>query len=291
MLVISAAFTSNASEDTWTLRATPQAFVADYRQSQQRDSMAGVGVLLFGENRRRGGFSAAYTRNTIGFHGTGADIDENALFASARYYPPASPYGGEWTVRVDAHWVDNNDITNATDVAALAPQISYLNPTRTLYADLGLAYSQYSDSTLSGDDLRVLQWTPTVGFGSRALTDWLQLRGYLIAPSSESRAQGLSGTTALQARWTHWFIDRPLRISSAFLGAMLGQRIYAVDGDAAAVYNLADAERGAASAGLNWASSDRLSVTLLGSAERYRNRTLDDNYVRFLVYVGITGTW
>lgn len=250
--------------ERWTNTLGLQATQGAYTDAQIRDRMANMGVMLSSDYLDNGGFTLGSTRTEItnrnGFQGTRQD----AAFVSGRYHFTPDQIPGRLTTRLDLHYINNNDVTRNTDkVKTYAPQISYLSADKRRYLDLGYARSLYQE------DLHVEQWTPTVGLGFNEGADWLQFRGWFIASSNQARSQGKSSTQALEMKWTHWLGQNPLRIDNIKFGLVEGERIYAVDGDAGSVANLADVNRGAASVGAEWKVGDTATVQAIVGQDRF----------------------
>lgn len=254
----------------WAFKLTPQVVYGAYSGSPTRDRMASVGLYLDGQHTNRGGFVLGVNHGEYMFKPGNPDVRQNEFFASGRlsFSPPGAP--GRLTARIDFQRLDNDDPTRATDgVNVVAPQLSFLSTDKTWYLDLGYARSDYADSTIVPGSLRVHQWTPTIGFALNQGFDWVQLRAYVIDSSNPARSQNKDSTGALEAKWFHYFTRRGIIPERIQLGALVGNRIYAVDGDAAVVYNLADLQKGALSLNAQWALGQNTSVMLGGSYERY----------------------
>lgn len=279
------------STDTWKLTAGAQALAGDYQQSVERKYIASAGFVLSAERASAGGVSLIYNRNWIDFYAANADLEENNWFLSGHKYFLADT-GGTWTMRLDGYRVDNSEQAESeNDVWAAAPQMSFLNGSRTVYLDVGVAYSVYGDSATFPDDLNVVQLTPTLGLGTSAFTDWFQFRGYFIRPSNADRAQSQENTAALEVKYTHWYVDRPLGLYSLQAGVLAGERVYAVDHDAAAVYNLADLQTGGVTLSGQWEwFRDTIVITLLGH-DQFENQLIGDKYRRSFFYLGISRSW
>jgi hypothetical protein len=107
-------------------------------------------------------------------------------------------------------------------------------------------------------------------------------------------AQNKKSTAAAEVKWSHWFAPgNVLALHKMQVGLLAGERVFAVDGDAAAVYNLADVQRGSATLGLTWKTSDNSHIMLLGGQERYlySNGTIANNYISRFGYVDASVQW
>ncbi|MDX8389687.1 MAG: hypothetical protein R8M38_04260 [Mariprofundaceae bacterium] len=274
-----------AAED-WIVDTQLQSLYGKYQDSSQRDAMMSGGFSLAAEYHDQAGFLLGATATRIDFKESDA-ISQQSYLGGLHYNIFSDTLSGKLGLRVDAHWINNNDPTGDTDrVRVLAPLISYVNFKKTFYLDLGFAYSRYQN------DLSVIQVSPALGFALNSGADWLQLRGYWIEPSDASRAQSKANTTAVDAKYTHWFSPGGWYIPDQLLLSVLaGERIYAVDHDAMAVYNLADTQQGSYALGLQWQLGESGKVLLMGGSERYLNAPLDESYQSHFAYLSISTEW
>jgi len=277
---------SFAAEGDWSVKTDMQALYGNYSGSASRSSLASGGLILSSDYLEKGGFSLAANYTRLAFK-TGNNINQQGYYANVRYNLNFDALPGSVTLRLDGHLVNNNDVTGNTDnVKVVAPQISFINYAKTFYIDLGYARSSYQNN------LNVDQFTPTLGFGFNGGADWLQLRGFFIKPSNALRAQNKSSTAAVDVKWSHWFAPGSWHhLEKMQLGGLVGERIYTVDNDAAAVYNLADIQRGSFSLALQWRLAESVSLMLMGGNEAYINNTIGDNYDNRFVYLDISKIW
>jgi len=277
---------SVAAEGDWSVKTDVQALYGNYSGSQQRSSLSSGGLILSSDYLEKGGFSLAANGTRLVFK-TGNNINQQGYYANARYNLYFDALPGPMTLRLDGHLINNNDISGNTDnVKVIALQISFINYAKTFYVDLGYARSSYQNN------LHVDQFTPTLGFGFNGGADWFQVRGFFIKPSNRLRAQNKGSTAAVDVKWSHWFAPGAWhRVEKMQLGGLFGERIYAVDNDAAAVYNLADIQRGSLSLSLQWKLAESLHLMLMGGNERYLNNTIGDSYNNRFAYIDISKSW
>ena len=172
------------------------------------------------------------------------------------------------------------------------PMVSFLNYAKTFYADLGYAYSSYRSDDSGTDDIDIVQWTPTLGFGFNRAYDWLQFRAYFIDLSSSNRVGDKETTSALELKLTHWFsADAPLNLHSVRLALLAGERIYTVDSDACSLCNIPDLQTSLVSVGAEWKLGDKANVLLQGGYESYENMLLDDHYSSTYLYGYLSQSW
>lgn len=275
-----------AAQGDWSVKTDAQGLYGNYSGSLARSSISSGGAILSADYLERGGFAVGGNYTSLNFK-TGSNINQQAVYGSVHYniYTDALP--GPLTFRLDGHGVFNNDASGNTDnVRVVAPQISFLNYAKTFYVDFGYAYSVYKNN------LKVHQFTPTLGFAFNHANDWLQFRGYIIDPSNPLRAQNKNITAAVDIKWTHWFEPGAWHhLEKMQISGLAGERIYAVDGDAALVYNLADIQRGSGSLALQWRLGESLHLMLMGGDERYLNNLTADTYDNRFIYIDISKQW
>jgi hypothetical protein len=274
------------------VRTDLQGFHATYSGAQQRAALQNIGLFMRADYLERGGITLGYNRTSLQGDENAPDIEQDNVFVGGRLQLTPDWAEGQLTLRLDGYSISNDDPGGATDdVTVLAPQISFLNYARTFYADLGFSKSSYGDSLLIPEALDVEQWTPTLGFGFNEQRDWLQLRAFVIRPSSSARAQNKRDTAALQVSWTHWTSTGFLGIDNFRYSVMLGERIFAVDPDAGSVSNLSDLQTGAAAIGSEWVPSERTRLLLLIGVERYEDLNIADEYDSVFAYLNFTYLW
>ncbi|MBF0186913.1 MAG: hypothetical protein HQL50_03205 [Magnetococcales bacterium] len=276
------------ADDLWTINGSVSGVIGDYDDSNTRGSFYGSGLKMSFDYLDRGGFTLGYNYTHVDFKdGQGRDLDQAAYYASGRLQ--ARPDGARGTVifRMDTHLVDNDDITGTSDGAyAVAPIIGFYNYDKSLYLDLGLTRSFYMN------DFRLMQLTPTVGFGFNEGSDWLQLRGFLIDSNNRSRSQGEEFTAALDIKYSHWFAPgNLLKIDQVSLGGLVGDRIHAVDPDAASMTNLSDVQTGSASISGSWRLGDVTNLTVLGGGDFYENVPAKDSYRSTYFFLNLSREW
>lgn len=272
----------------WTTTLGAQVIYGAYSGALQRDSMTGEGLVLSSDYLEQGGYTLGLNHSNVKAQGGVTDTRQNALFASGRTHFTPDKLPGRLSVRLDLHVVDNDDATRNTDaVMAIAPQVSYLSFDKRRYYDLGYARSSYQNN------LSVNQWTPTAGFALNDGADWLQVRGWLIDPSNPARAQGKDATAALEMKWTHWLAANFAGIDNMKLGLTAGERIYAVDGDAGSLSNLADINRGGLNLGAEWKLGKTSTLLAMIGQDRFRNASLTpvDDYTLNYAYLWLSGQW
>ncbi|MDX8384275.1 MAG: hypothetical protein R8M45_09355 [Ghiorsea sp.] len=275
---------ASASED-WSSSAVLQSSYTLYADSDKRNSAVSAGVLMAADYLDGVGFSLAGNVLKLDM-ASGDPITQKSLFASGRYPYYADSLGGKLTFRLDAHSLDlSNDLLYQETVKSIAPSLAFLNYSKRFYVDMGYAYSMYDNNNLT-----VQQFSPTVGFSFNQDADWLQSRIYAVRPSSANLDQGVANTLALEMKWTHALAPN-FGLERMFVSTLLGERVYAVDGDAAAVYSLSDVQQGGFSAGVQGAWFDGVKSTLLVGYDAYLNQSTNDAYTSQYVYLALSKSW
>lgn len=142
----------------------------------------------------------------------------------------------------------------------------YKTPDAAKYIDMGYTHMDYDDAaarqvTLTGGIALFNQWV------------WSQTRLYYIDLSK--KVQDKSSTFAVEERLTYYAIPKKLTLT---LYGLLGQRIYAYDPDLGIAYGLPDIQKG--SVGLTIAYNFTKALSIYGDVtyEKYKNKTINDNY-------------
>jgi hypothetical protein len=281
-----AALSCQAQADTWSFNATPSLTYGSYSGSVQRDKLSEIGVMISADYLDQGGVTAGYSNTRVNLKNA-TTIDQNNYLLSGRKHIFLDSGSGRLTLRLDAHRLNNNDVTGATNgVSVIAPQVGWLSDDHTLYADLGYANSRYPNQTT------VHQYTPTLGFGFNSNADWIQMRAYLISGLNPASTGGNSSTSDLDMKWTHYFAPgSELVPASVSLGVAAGKKMYAVDMDAQSVANLADLSKGAATLGLAWNINKNTKLFVLAGQSRYSNVAMANDYKLNVGYASLSIDW
>jgi hypothetical protein len=278
-----------SAPDAWTMTFTPQYSYGRYNNSPARDSVSSATLYAAAQYLEAGGVAVSASSTTVKMLAGLPTLDQSSGFISGYLNFTPDLLSGQLTLRGDVLRADNNDASNETNgVTAYAPQVSFLNFAKTYYLDLGYAASRYGDSSSGNGSLAVTQWTPTFGFALNDGYDWLQLRGYDIRFSNSQRAQNNSATDAVEMKWIHYFSATGWMPEQVQLGALFGQRIYAVD--SGNVYNLADMQQGGVSLAANWLLDTGLHLLLQCGQERYA-ASGGSAYTGTYAYLAISEQW
>ncbi len=269
------------AESSWNYHLDIQGEAGAYNGSRFRNSIASTGVFVRADHHK-GGITLGYNHTRINFISAIRDINQDDWFVSGRLHFQPSLLAGKLSTRLDLYRINNNDPSNfSDDVVVIAPQLSWIHQNQSLYLDIGYAHSIYRHN------LNVNQLTPTIGFALNHRYDWIQLRSYLIHSSNSLRSQGKPETIAVEAKWTHYFgSNKPLgSLEYIKLGILAGERVFAVDGDAADVFNLSNTQKGTISLTTQWALTENQKLLFSASLSRYKNGFIGDTYTLPLLYV------
>ena len=293
----------------WTLKLSPQMFYVGYAGSPVRNDLIGSGVYFDAQYLDRGSIAggAVYTRLNLKEKYSALNQASEFLSGQLNFTPESLP--GRLSLRVDGHQINNDDPYNESDdVQALASLVSFFHESKSFYVDLGYAISFYNESPLTVQQfippsllkkvnkgsLTVQQWTPTLGVGFNQGQDWLQLRLYDISVSNPKRAMR-PHTDAVEIGLTHYLASQSVWMPRwVMVGALVGNRMYAVDADTELVYNLSDEQKGGGFVTAQWDLSAHYKATLSGGYDVYETRNeTDDRYLYSgtHVYMGMTAQW
>lgn len=224
-----------------------------------------------------------YHKSRVALHSPAPDARQSEYFGRLRAETRVDGVPGLLIVQVDGHLLRDDDPSGATDaVSTLEPRFSFRSYGGWIAGDVGMAQSRY------GNGLRVRQWTPSLASSLGDPSLWLSARAYAIRFSNPAQAGGSSETLALEIKAAK-FLARPrlLGVDRFYGGILVGDRLFAVDSDAMAVYNLADRQRASGSAGVGWRWNKGSTIDLLGGFQRYENAPIGEAYTLRFLYLGI----
>ena len=305
------------SANGWYWKASGQMLLKGYQGSEQFSAFNDLAGFIAADYLERGGVKFGYhvsqTSYRTGLSAAPDQVDSQTFYASGRLNDFPDQLPGKLTIRLDTYigrdtWryktvtaasgppmsggTRRNTVTENDDYQALNPIVSFLDFSKTFYVDLGYAYSGYHSSDASVDNIKVAQWSPTLGLGFNRGFDWLQLRAYLINLSSSNRIGDKDSTSAMEFKWLHWFgPDAPLNMHGVHLSFLSGQRVYAIDSDAGDLNSTADLQTGLFAAGAEWQLGQQLDLLMQVGQETYENSTLSDEYNNNYLYVSISHAW
>jgi len=278
--------------ENWYVSTTASVMPGKYSGSEQRNSLFSGSLLLNADYLDTFNFAIAYNKSSIDFkkiNGTGANINQNSYAGRLQYHFFSDSLGGIVTTQLVMHNISNDDITTLTDnVSVIAPKLSYLNYDKDFYMDIEYVKSSYPNNS----DLTITQYTPSLGFSFNKNSDWLSFKAYLINSSNKNLSQNEDSLSSLDIKWTHWSgPDALLGINNFFIDILTGNRIFAVDNDAFAVYNLADLQKGSLSVGASWKIKQNIDVTAILGIEDYENKPINNSYKQQYLYFSLTKHW
>ncbi|THB65661.1 MAG: hypothetical protein D6B27_08085 [Gammaproteobacteria bacterium] len=275
------------AESSWNNSITAQSLFGEYSGSVKRDSIVSGGVIFSGDYLDSGGITIGINHSNVKFNLGYGDISQNSLYLSGRYNIFSDSISGKVILRSDLHYIDNDDPTQDTDqVKAFAPQATYVPYSGAYAINFGFAYSSFQNN------LSVYQYTPGFGFGFNDKKDWLSVGAYLIYPDNTLRSQGRLTTRAIELNLTHWLTgERILPISFLTANVMLGERIYAVDNNAGAVYNLANVQKSSFSVGSSWDLGNSYSMMTIIGQENFEDVDISNSYSNRYLYFNLSKSW
>ncbi len=278
---ISLPLSQQAYADDWSGYADVSVIAGGYSGTTTRTAINAYGASLNLNYLEWGGMKVAGSQLTITDRGNA--IKQEAVFASIYANHFCDTLSGVFKFRLDVHQASlSDDFTYQDKVVAYAPQISFLNYQKSFYADLGYAVSTYDLG------FEVKQYTPTLGFGFNQGADWMQVRGYWV-DATHQRTTNVQSTQAVELKLTHW-TEPGSMFSQYFVNALAGERIFAVDGDAAAIYSLVDKQQGGGAIGVAWQSQYVDGMVML-SVDQYLNQATNATYINSLVYISMSKSW
>ncbi len=285
--ILSVTSSLTIAADQWKNSITLQSLIGSYEQSVKRDSIFSGGVIFTGDYLDNGGFSLGLNHSNVKFDVEDNNISQNSIFLSGRYNIFTDDLSGKIILRTDLHYIDNDDVTKNTDmVKAIAPQLTYIPYSGDYSLNFGFAFSSFQN------DLSVYQYTPNIGFGFNDKKDWLNIGAYLIYPDNSQRAQGKTSTKAIEATLTHWLgKDGYLPINYLTANILLGERIYAVDNNAGAIYNLANVQENSFSLGCSWDLGNQLSMLTVIGQENFEDVEISDPFSNRYFYINLSKNW
>lgn len=279
--LLSLSFSTLAYADDWSGYTDVSWLTGAYSGDTTRTSVNAYGASINLSYLERAGIKVAGSQLSLTDNGNA--ITQQSAFVSAYMNYFCDTFGGVFTFRLDTHQADlSDDLTYKDSVRAYAPQISFLNYQKNFYLDLGYSVSTYDLG------LEAKQYTPTLGFAFNQGSDWLQMRGYLI-DTTDTVSGVVSSTQAAEFKLTHW-TELGSVFSQLFVHALVGERILAVDGDAAAIYSLVDKQQGGGAIGAAW-KSDYVDGTVMLSVDQYLNQTSNATYTNSIAYINISKSW
>lgn len=272
---------SPAYADDWSGYADASLLAGAYSGDTTRTAINAYGASLRLDYLEQAGVKLAGSQLVLTDNGIA--ITQQSAFASAHWNYFCDTLGGVFKFRLDVHQSDlSDDVAYKDSVRAYAPQISFLNYQKSFYADLGYSTSTYNLG------LEAKQYTPTLGFAFNQGADWLQMRGYLI-DTKDTVSGSVASTRATEFKLTHWTAPGAV-FSQYFVHALVGERILAVDSDAASIYSLVDKQQGGGAIGAAW-QSHYVDGTLMLSVDQYLNQTTSATYINSLAYISISKSW
>lgn len=306
--------TQAADNNNWRKSTLIQSYLQTYNGDTRRQLDFNAGVYLNLDYLDSGGVSLGYNYTFTDFD-YNADLTEHLFYFSGRRHVYLDTIPGKLTLRIDGYIgedtlrynVNNppgpiagghmgrgnmsggsSTVSESTDILVYQPVLAYSNFNKTFYADFGYAHSEYSGPV----DIDVDQLTPTVGFGLNESYDWFQLRGYFISFETSESLSVDDQFESVEIKYTHWFPDSNGAAMEFWrLSGIFGDRLLAVDPDAAAVYSTSDKQTANFSASIQWKLSSMTRLLLLLNYSEYENISVNNEYDSMLLYLNLQRQW
>lgn len=244
-------------------------------------------------------------RQDVSFDGNG-DINNELVHANGWFSWYPSSLGGKFTISLDAFDGSDNaffitDVTTTTtnpgqgqgqgqtvttitatvtpeSISVINPAFSYLNSSKTFYAELSYAKSDY-EAESGSNSLEAEQWSPAVGFGFNENYDWLQLRYYSVDLSNGLRTNGAVDSSAFSASYTHWLEGNAQKgLHFVNLTLLAGDRLYGVEQDVRKIFNVTDQQTGSMIVGGNIKFSSSADMSIYVGFEQYEDLSNELDY-------------
>ncbi|MCW8933640.1 MAG: hypothetical protein OQK98_02845 [Gammaproteobacteria bacterium] len=303
------------ADNNWYMSASANINFNAFSKSQNLDTQTELGVFVDADYLENYALSAGLIYQNQG-QKSFDNISNNILFLGARYhiYPESVP--GRLSLSLETYTESENSTVKTTrtqtpgpgsggpptvtittelindSMDIINPVISYLNYTKTFYADLGYTQSEYGSTDPEIGKLKVKQWAPTIGFSFNDQYDWLQFRYYNIELSNDARSPGVTKTSASEFKLTHWLNNNEnFSFNNIQFIMLIGERLFAVDADARKVYNLADMQTSTYSIGGNWKNANKNEFYLYAGVENYEDPESNENYINVFLYSGYKKFW
>lgn len=304
-----------ADNSDWQKSTIVQSYLQSYDGDTSRQLDFNAGAYVNMDYLESGGVSLGYNFTFTEFENK-ADLTEHLFYLSGRHHVYMDTLPGKLILRIDGYVgedtlrynVNNppgpiagghmgrggmsgggsSTVSESTDIFIYQPILAYSNYKKTFYADLGYSHSEYSGTV----NIDVDQITPTLGFGWNSSYDWLQLRGYLIELKTPTTSSADDQFESVELKFTHWFADSTISsIEYWRFSTIIGERLLAVDPDAAAVYSTADKQTASLALSAQWKLSAATNILTLVSASQYENITANNEYDSLLFYLNLQQQW
>lgn len=304
-----------AEEALWQFNHTLQTNSQDYIGTANRKDAYNVGYLISASYLETGSLAFSYDHTLVDL-GNNASITENLSFLSARFHRYPDILSGKLSIRLDTYFgkdtlkynqntppsstpgpgqgpgygknktyrTTQDSIQETIDISTYFFQCAFINHKKTLYTDIGYAYSKYSGRF----NTKVSQITPSIGFGWNNSYDWIQWRAYVIALEKYTFAFDDKKFESIETKYTHWFADdASSRLEFIRFTLLSGNRVLAVDPDTTTLYSITDLQKTSLSSSIQWQLSKNNKLLAALQYDKYQNQTLVDNYDSYLFYLNL----
>lgn len=282
------------ADSAWNMSANGHIYSSFFSENAVQDRMNAIGLGISADQDRIG-LLAKYDFFKLSLDTE--EIQDSVLMGSLRYsLDQARLYaakldlysiyesGGETYIqrgRGNKIVVVTNQLKQTAHI--IYPQLSYLNANKTLYLDIGYAFSRYQ--VKNAQSSYIYQLSPSLGF-SLTQRDWLHLRSFFI----RSDDLLLEESESLHLRWLHTLNSNAL-LNQVYFSFQWGDRAFAIEPDDKVVYNMGEVQR----RGINLGLISRLNKTtnlILQSGREY-NRSFENgtDFEQSYIYLSLDHKW
>ena len=264
-----------------------QAINGSYSEESVKKSIQSNGLVFYVDILDDIRFTSINTNTEIKFDDPVDNIDQTSRFTSIAYNL-YSDYA-KINLRTDYHYIDNDDISGATDdVSINSYQTSILPYDNSYYAEIGFSKSKYpyTGNLVYSTPLNIKQINVSYATNVSG-SDWLTLKAYRINSSDKARSHDKDSYNALETKYKYFLAENLANISNIELYVLTGKRIFAVNGATGSAYNTTDLQTGSLGLSAEWKFDENTSLLASVSKEKYL--TEDDvkykgnyNYIRFI---------
>lgn len=294
----------------WSPKVLLQTDLGRYTDSMVRDSIASSGFILSFDKLGSTEYSFGYQYTTVKTQDNNPDnldsIEEHRFYLSGKQKIYIDSLPGVTTIRLDGYSAQSKNTvfgtgpaskphftTTLTDqLTVINPVISFKNFSQTRFYELGYALSSYRYPDRALADTKVHQFSPAFGFTLGTQYDWIQLRGYFIELDADTGTMDQQNKQALELKWTHWLEpNAPFNLNQLGFQIMTGEYLFAVDPDAAELYNLADTQTQMLAIFGQWRMGDQTAVLAHFSWREFEIAAHSHRYNSSSFYINFSHQW
>lgn len=288
----------------WQLTGSANISFSGYQNSQRADSQSEFSAFVDGQYLDGLGIGAGYISQDRNLSASSSLVN-NIIYLGAwkTFYTDVIP--GKLTMLIDSYTVNGDGSvvqgtgkgSSATtqvdtdDFDAINPTLVYTSASKSLSFELSYARSRLFSDTAGQPDVIVKQWAPALALYINDRYDRLYLKHYSIDLSNDSRAVGVTSTTAVELKWTHWYQAGGTGLRDMTIAVLTGQRLYGIDHETRRVDSFPEILTGRATVGATWGLSERNAFYAYVGLERYKDAEDGSKYTAAYSYLGVRKQW